>query len=75
MALTNTSQRGLQIGWTRAAFTLTKDHSDKLRAVTYSCGKRVKEVAIEIMKICGTVMDANLCDSELPGRVKGKSRV
>ncbi len=74
MALTNTSQRRLQVGWTRTAFILTKDHSDKLRAVTYWYGKRFKEVANEVLEFCGSVMDAGLCDGELSGRYKGKIR-
>ncbi len=74
MALANTSQRGLQVGWTRAALILTKEHSDKLRAVTHWYGKRVKEVAFEVLKLCGSIMDAGLCDSELSGWYKTKGR-
>lgn len=74
MPLANTSQRRLQVGWTRTAFTLTRDHSDKLRAAIYWYGMRAKEAVFEVLKLCGSVMDAGLCDSELSGRYKTRTR-
>ena len=43
------SQRGLQDGWTRATFILKKNHLEKLKALAYWERKTIKEVMDEAL--------------------------
>lgn len=49
MVKTNSLEKGLQDGWTRATFVLTKDHLGKLKAVSYWDRKKMKEVVDEAL--------------------------
>jgi hypothetical protein len=49
MLRTNSLERGLQDGWTRATFVLRKDYLGKLKAVSYWDRKRMKEVIDEAL--------------------------
>lgn len=50
MAPVNTSQRGLQDGWTRAMFIPRKHHLEKVRALAYWERKTIKEVMDEALR-------------------------
>lgn len=45
----NSSQQGLQEGWTRATFIVRKGHLEKLRALAYWDRKQFKEVIDEAL--------------------------
>jgi len=49
MARSNSLEKGLQHGWTRATFVLRKDHLSKLKAVSYWDRKKIKEVIDEAL--------------------------
>jgi len=49
MVKTNSLERGLQDGWTRATFILRKDYLSKLKAVSYWDRKKIKEVIDEAL--------------------------
>jgi hypothetical protein len=45
----NTSQRGLQKGWTRNTFILRKDYSEKIKSLAYWERKTIKDVVDEAL--------------------------
>jgi hypothetical protein len=45
----NSLEKGLQDGWTRATFVLRKDYLSKLKAVSYWDRKKIKEVIDEAL--------------------------
>ena len=47
--ITNSSQKGLTDGWTRATFILKKNHLEKLKALAYWERKTIKEVLDEAL--------------------------
>ena len=49
MLRTNSLDKGLQDGWTRATFVLRKDYLSKLKAVSYWDRKKIKEVIDEAL--------------------------
>ena len=49
MLKTNSVDKGLQEGWTRATFVLRKDYLSKLKAVSYWDRKKMKEVIDEAL--------------------------
>ena len=49
MVKTNSLEKGLQDGWTRATFILRKDNLSKLKAVSYWDRKKIKEVIDEAL--------------------------
>jgi len=49
MALTETSQKGLKDGWTRATFILRKDYLEKLKSISYWQRRKIKEVIDEAL--------------------------
>ncbi len=49
MEKTNSLEKGLQEGWTRATFVLRKDYLKKLKAVSYWERKKMKEVVEEAL--------------------------
>jgi hypothetical protein len=49
MALNNTSEKGLQDGWTRATFILRRDYLERLKASAYWERKKIKEVIDEAL--------------------------
>ena len=49
MARSNSLEKGLQHGWTRATFVLRKDYLSKLKAVSYWDRKKIKEVIDEAL--------------------------
>jgi len=49
MEKTNSLEKGLQDGWTRATFVLRKDYLKKLKAVSYWERKKMKEVIGEAL--------------------------
>jgi len=49
MVKPNSSEKGLQDGWTRATFVLRKDYLSKLKAVSYWDRKKMKEVIDEAL--------------------------
>jgi len=49
MSETNSLEKGLQDGWTRATFVLRKDYLSKLKAVSYWDRKKIKEVIDEAL--------------------------
>ena len=49
MVSVKTTRRGLQDGWTRATFILTRDHLEKLKALAYWERKTIKEVVDEAL--------------------------
>jgi len=51
MANSNSLEKGLQDGWTRATFVLRKDYLRKLKAVSYWDRKKIKEVIDEALGI------------------------
>jgi hypothetical protein len=62
MASINTSQRGLQKGWTRNTFILRKQYLEKIKALAYWERKTIKEVIDEAL------------GSYLRGKYKGEMR-
>jgi len=49
MVKTNSLEKGLQDGWTRATFILRKEYLRKLKAVSYWDRKKMKEVIDEAL--------------------------
>ena len=49
MVKSNSLEKGLQDGWTRATFVLRKDYLNKLKAVSYWDRKKIKEVVDEAL--------------------------
>jgi len=49
MANTNSLEKGLQDGWTRATFVFRKDYLSKLKAVSYWDRKKIKDVIDEVL--------------------------
>jgi hypothetical protein len=49
MALNNTSEKGLQDGWTRATFILRRDYLERLKSSAYWERKKIKEVIDEAL--------------------------
>jgi hypothetical protein len=49
MLETNSLEKGLQDGWTRATFVLRKDYLSKLKGVSYWERKKMKEVIDEAL--------------------------
>ena len=49
MVKSNSVDKGLQDGWTRATFVLRKDYLNKLKAVSYWDRKKMKEVIDEAL--------------------------
>jgi hypothetical protein len=49
MEKTNSLEKGLQDGWTRATFVLRKGYLSKLKAVSYWDRKKMKEVIDEAL--------------------------
>jgi hypothetical protein len=46
-----TSQKGLNVGWTRATFIIKQDQCDKLKALAYWDRRTVKEIMEEALHI------------------------
>jgi len=46
---TNSSQKGLQDGWTRDTFIIRKDYLEKIRALAYWERKKIKDVLDEAL--------------------------
>lgn len=46
----NSSQRGLQHGWTRATFILKAKHLEQLKQLAYWDRKTIKEIVDEALK-------------------------
>ncbi len=49
MGKTDSLEKGLHEGWTRATFALRKDYLKKLKAVSYRERKKMKEVIEEAL--------------------------
>jgi hypothetical protein len=51
MASNNTSEKGLQDGWTRATFILRRAYLERLKASAYWERKKIKEVIDEALAL------------------------
>jgi hypothetical protein len=55
----NTSERGLQRGWTRATFILKAKHLEQLKQLAYRNRKTIKEIVDEAFNSYFTARDSN----------------